>query len=147
MTILRPCRSSDIFYSTSGAVSLVQNITLSLGPFSNCHDQNQSDDNIDCNKQIGIIQMQNGIVWIFFIILGWGWTKTYGNFSPNLQYLIYYSKYLWGQGHNSVINNKYSPVLAWWWSDLHTFRHVLSLVCINVVYPTTSPCIFALDIA
>ena len=42
------------------------------------------------------------VIWLILAMMGWGWSKTYhictyqGNFfSPNIQHLIYYSKYHW----------------------------------------------------
>ena len=43
------------------------------------------------------------IPWLVLVMIAWGWTKTYHiltryNFAPNIQHLIYYSKYLWRTG-------------------------------------------------
>ena len=58
----------DIYYSKLGALRWVQNCSLY-------------------------------VIWLILVMICWEWPKTYHlltryNFAPNLQHLIYYSKYL-----------------------------------------------------
>ena len=74
----------------------------SPGQFSTNHDQSdyRSELHIPDYRSVGYNRCRS-VIWIIMVMKGWN--KTYhiltrDNFAPNLQHLIYYSKYLWRAG-------------------------------------------------